>query len=173
MNTNPVSSESEKTGIFNRSYEAEDKELLLEQYKLYVEMHDRISARRSQANSFFISLLSGLLAIFSISSNRENGITPPVIGLVVGSLGTVLCALWNFNIRSYRRIVDREIHVMLEMEKYLPFYCYNRESTMRAKDLDNKTYLRPTSIEQLTSIIFLIMYLGLMIYSLLKINLIW
>ena len=32
------------------------KEHLLEQYKLYVEMADRISGRRQTANSFFLSI---------------------------------------------------------------------------------------------------------------------
>jgi hypothetical protein len=57
--------------IFNKNYESDSKSLLLEQYKLYVEMHDRISARRNQMNSFFISLLSGLLAFFSIVGNQK------------------------------------------------------------------------------------------------------
>jgi hypothetical protein len=163
-------SDSSISEIFNERYEAEPRSLLLDQYKMYVEMHDRISTRRNQANSFFISLLSGLLAIFSVSSNQGKGGVSPAIGLVVGLLGTVLCTLWNFNIRSYRRLVERKIQVILEMEKYLPFYCYGKESFLRQKDMVEKTYLRPTSIEQLTSIIFSAMYLGLTLYSLISWN---
>jgi hypothetical protein len=43
------------THILNNKYEGDSKNLLLDQYKMYVEMHDRISARRNQMNSFFIS----------------------------------------------------------------------------------------------------------------------
>ncbi|NJN92511.1 MAG: hypothetical protein HC878_20560 [Leptolyngbyaceae cyanobacterium SL_5_14] len=163
-------SELDLPEIFNQGYETESKGLLIDQYKMYVEMHDRISARRNQANSFFISLLSGLLAIFSISSRQGQNLVPPFSGLVVGFLGTVLCILWNFNISAYRRLVERKIQVILEMEKYLPFYCYNRESVLRQKDLAGKAYLRPTKIEQFTSVIFSIVYLSLMIYSLFNLN---
>lgn len=34
------------------------QDLLIEQYKLYVEMADRISARRAETNKFYISLLT-------------------------------------------------------------------------------------------------------------------
>ena len=44
----------------------EDKVLLLEQYKLYVEMTDRISQRRMNANTFFISVNTLLLTIITI-----------------------------------------------------------------------------------------------------------
>jgi len=36
---------------------------LLEQYKLYIEMADRISSRRQSANSFFLSLNTTLVAL--------------------------------------------------------------------------------------------------------------
>lgn len=114
--------------ILNKNYETAHEGLLLDQYKMYVEMHDRISAIRNQVNSFFISLLSGLLAIFSISSNQGHILSSPMVGLVVGFLGSILCFLWNFNIRSYRRLVERKIQVILEMEEFLPFYCYNKAS---------------------------------------------
>lgn len=152
--------------ILNKNYETDHKDLLLNQYKMYVEMHDRISARRNQVNSFFISLLSGLLAIFSIASNQGQTLNFPLIELVVGFLGSILCILWNFNIRAYRRLVERKIQVILEMEEFLPFYCYNKESHLREQDLTEKTYLRPTSIEQFVSVIFGIVYIVLMFYSL-------
>lgn len=152
--------------ILNKNYETDHKDLLLEQYKMYVEMHDRISARRNQVNSFFISLLSGLLAIFSIASNQGQTLNFPLVGLVVGFLGSILCILWNFNIRSYRRLVERKIQVILEMEEFLPFYCYNKESFLREQDLTGRTYLRPTSLEQYVSVVFGIVYIILMFYSL-------
>lgn len=45
---------------------------LLDQYKLYVEMADRISARRVQINNFYTSFLSGLLAFLSIVTSINN-----------------------------------------------------------------------------------------------------
>ena len=36
---------------------------LLEQYKLYVEMADRVSQRRDQSNRFYVTIVSALAAI--------------------------------------------------------------------------------------------------------------
>ncbi|MBM5818188.1 MAG: hypothetical protein FJ083_16945, partial [Cyanobacteria bacterium K_Offshore_surface_m2_239] len=37
---------------------------LFDQYKLAVEMADRVSARRMQANTFFLAVNTGLLTVF-------------------------------------------------------------------------------------------------------------
>jgi hypothetical protein len=63
-------------------------------------------------------------------------------------------------------LVERKIQVILEMEEFLPFYCYNKESYLREQDLTGGTYLKPTSIEQYVSVIFGIVYIALMFYSL-------
>lgn len=80
-------------------------EHLLEQYKLYVEMADRVSARRSQANMFFVSLLSAVLAFFSVAvaGNVLSGFRNIVLS-AVGILGFIICFVWFVSIRSYRRL---------------------------------------------------------------------
>ena len=45
--------------------EKPDKGILLEQYKLYVEMADRISQRRQSANNYFLSVNILLFSIMS------------------------------------------------------------------------------------------------------------
>ena len=42
------------------------KDHLIEEYKLFVQMADNVSARRSQANQFYISVLSILLAAVAL-----------------------------------------------------------------------------------------------------------
>jgi len=78
----------------NADYGEKPKEHLLEQYKLYVEMADRVSARRGQANMFYISLLSALLALVSIVVERNIfSDFHNVVLLVVAILGLGLCFL--------------------------------------------------------------------------------
>ena len=57
-------------------YESEYNAHLLEQYKLYVQMADNISARRQTANSFFLTLnttIAGLVGY--INANIGNADT--------------------------------------------------------------------------------------------------
>jgi len=52
------------SNLFNQKEDndtAEYKKQLFEQYKLYVDLADRISQRRSTANSFFITANAALL----------------------------------------------------------------------------------------------------------------
>jgi len=44
-----------------------DLGMLLDQYKLYVQLADKVSDGRADANKFFISLLTGLLALLQLS----------------------------------------------------------------------------------------------------------
>jgi hypothetical protein len=103
-------------------------EHLLEQYKLYVEMADRISNRRGQTNRFYISLLSGLLALLSIVvGSHIFSDFQSVVFIVVAILGLALCILWNINIRSHRQLNSGKFKVIHEMEQHLPFPCYDKE----------------------------------------------
>ncbi|RLI03069.1 hypothetical protein DRO38_03190 [Candidatus Bathyarchaeota archaeon] len=140
---------------------------LIEQYKLYVEMADRVSARRAQTNRFYISLLSVLLALLSIVVTREvfNGILS-VIFVAVGILGIALCFLWYVNIRAYRQLNSGKFKVIHEMEQRLPFPAYEREWEILGKGKESKKYLKLTRIEQCVPFALAIPYLLLLAYSL-------
>lgn len=148
-------------------YGEQFKEHLLEQYKLYVEMTDRISDRRERTNRFYISLLSAFLALFSIIVGRNIlDEFQAVVFMTIGILGLGLCALWNINIRSYRQLNLGKFKVIHEMEQWLPFNCYNREWEILGKGKEAKTYLKLTRVEQYIPIIAAAPYLLLFIYSL-------
>ena len=49
----------------SNNYGDKFKEHLLEEYKIYIEMADRVSSRRIQTNGFFITIFSGLLAVIA------------------------------------------------------------------------------------------------------------
>jgi len=143
---------------------------LLDQYKLYVEMADRISARRGQTNSFYISLLSGWLAFISIGFNKSLFAgSQNMVLLAVAILGLVLCFLWHINIRSYKQLNSAKFKVIHEMEKYLPFSCYATEAEMLNKDQSNiQKYLRLTNVEKYIPLVMGLPYFGLLIYSLIN-----
>ena len=150
-----------------RNYGDRFKEHLLEQYKLYVEMADRISARRGQTNKFYISLLSALLALISITVSRNLlDSFQIIIFFTIGILGLLLSILWSVNIRSYRQLNSGKFKVIHEMEQYLPFNCYDREWEILGRGKDARKYFQLTRIEQYIPFILGIPYLILFIYSL-------
>src|SRR3954447_154985 len=63
-----------------KAYYAHDEkyqEAVMEQYKLYVEMTDRISSRRALANTFFLTLNSAVLTLVAVFwKDRPEGLSP-------------------------------------------------------------------------------------------------
>ena len=145
---------------------------LLEQYKLYVEMADRISARRVQINSFYISLLSGLIAIISVLGSKDLFSYFKQTKLqyftlfLVGLLGITLCWVWQSNIRSYKQLNSVKFKVICEMEKYMPFSVYEREWDVLKKNKEYKAYIEQSIVEKYIPFILAAPYLILLIYSL-------
>jgi len=163
-----VSSKNAEVSL-RENYGNEFKAHLLEQYKLYVEMADRVSSRRVQTASFYTSILSALLALLSITSNKELFRGPQSFVLfTIAILGLCLCLAWAANINSYKQLNSLKFKVIHDMENYLPFPCYEMEWKILKEDKNRRRYLRLTAIEQYIPIILAIPYLCLLIYSLVK-----
>lgn len=144
----------------------DSQDLLIEQYKLYVEMADRISARRADTNKFYISLLTALLAALLLVV--EKNIFTNIQGFVfaaVAILGIALCCVWVLNIRSYSQLNSGKFRVIHDMEKQLPYPCFDREWDFLGRGTDRKTYFPLTRIEQYVPYLLALPYLFLLIYS--------
>jgi hypothetical protein len=156
-----------------QNYGEKYQDHFLEQYKLYIEMMDRTSNRRNQMNGFYTSLLSALLALITIATNKDisqfkDVKFQAVAFLAVAILGILLCIIWYINIQSYKQLNSGKFKVISELEKQLPFACYDREWELLKKDTRYKGYLTQTSVEKVVPFILAIPYIGLFIYSLLS-----
>lgn len=167
-------SEDTSVAISNKkNYGEKYQDHLLEQYKLYVEMVDRVSSRRNQMNSFYITLLSGLLAVITIVTNNEinqfqNINFQQASFLTISALGLLLCVSWYLNIQSYKNLNSSKFKVIYEIEEQLPFTCYIKEWNYLKKDKQYQGNLTQTKIEKILPIILSTPYIGLFLYSLLS-----
>lgn len=98
----------------------------LEIYKLAVEMADRVSARRINANTFFLSINTALLTLmgFTYEKFTENA---DVILISISIAGVILSFTWLSSIRSYKRLNRAKFTVINELEKELPFQYFTDE----------------------------------------------
>lgn len=133
---------------------------LLEQYKLYVEMADRISQRRAMANTFFLSLNTGIFALIGLvlgapPVGREAWLAVPVTALLGG------CFAWYYLVRSYRQLNTAKYEVVGALEERLPASPYWRaEWWALGEGKDPKRYWPVSHIEQWLPILFAATYLG-------------
>ncbi|MGQ4876583.1 MAG: RipA family octameric membrane protein [Promethearchaeia archaeon] len=156
--------------INKEEYNEKFKEHLLEQYKLYVEMADRISKRREHTNKLYISLLTVVFALFSIIIKGEKLNEFQIfIFITINIFGILLCILWIINIYSYKKLNWGKFKVIHEMEQNLPFGCYKREWEILGKGKESKKYRPLTHVEQLIPLIFILLYLFFLISILLLI----
>lgn len=148
----------------------DESERLLEIYKIHVELSDKVSERRGQTNMFYITLLSGIIALLSISNEKDGTqeIFPQNwIFFIVGITGFLLCVLWYFNIRSYRQLNSGKFKALHELESRLDYPFFAREWELLGRGEISKKYYQLSKVEQLAPIILFIPYLILIIISIL------
>jgi hypothetical protein len=148
------------------------QEHLLDQYKVYVQMADNISARRAQANQFYISVLSALLAVVALVGKLYGSGENPrpdlvnIAFLAITLLGLLLCTVWWLNLLSYRQLNSGKYKVVHEIEARLPYACYDREWEVLGRGEDLRIYLPLTSIERYVPVLIAIPFIIVFSYAL-------
>ena len=142
-------------------YGSQYQEHLLEQYKLYVEMADRISQRRAVANSFFLALHTGLFGLsVGVSGLSSGQIENQAAGLVASIFGFPFAYGWHRVLKSYRQLNSAKFKVVHELEAKLPVAPYDNEWDKAGRGEDPKLYVPLTVVEGWVPKVFAIGYLA-------------
>jgi hypothetical protein len=141
---------------------------LLEQYKLYVEMADRISARRGLTNSFFLTLNTSIVGLFAAFKKVPTGseawwLAIPLIAL----LGE--CFAWFYLVRSYRLLNGAKYRVVGALEARLPASPFWRAEWWELGEGRGFTRYWPLShIEQWIPMLFAVTYIAGLVAAVLR-----
>ena len=144
-------------GVFDE-YEDKGKyrDHVLEQYRIYIEMADRISARRSTANTFFLTLNTLVVATLSACEEKFSRLSFAVACMAA----IVLWYVWKRLIESYRQLNTAKYTVVGELEKKLPASPYwSAEWSALGEGKDPKKYKPLTAVETWVPVVFLCLYL--------------
>ncbi len=143
----------------------EDRPAILEIYKLAVEMADRVSARRSLANNFYLALHSALVAGLLVSlSDRE-----PMIALgdallvCVAVAGVALALLWWCSLAGYRRLNRAKYEAINQIEEALPVKPLSEEWQILEREQDanwRRRYRELGWSERKVPILFMALYIA-------------
>jgi hypothetical protein len=133
---------------------------LLEQYKLYVEMADRISARRGLTNSFFLTLNTGIVSLVGALRKFPTGTEAWWLAiLLVALLGQRFA--WFYLVRSYRLLNGAKYRVVGALEGRLPASPFWRAEWWELGEGRDRTRYWPLShIEQWIPMLFALTYVG-------------
>lgn len=143
-----------------------ENEIILEEYKLYVEMADRVSARRIETNKFYITLLTALLGFLTLVVDKKIFVEHnSFVFFLMSFLGVALNIVWIINIASFRQLNSGKFEVIHSIESKLPIKCFKDEWDILGKGEKAKKYLQLTRIEKFVPIILGMPYFALFIYS--------
>jgi hypothetical protein len=96
---------------------AANESVELDLYKLAVEMADRISGRRALANTFFLTVNTGLAALLGGNNLRW----------YVAAAGIVFALAWWWLLQSYRKLNWAKFEVINAIEPRLPLQLFSDE----------------------------------------------
>lgn len=122
-----------------------------ELYKLAVEMSDRLSARRGLANSFFLTVHTGLAAI----------VGGRMFGWQVPAAGIVLAVTWWALLRSYRDLNAAKFEVIVRMETRLAVAVFGDERAHYAARRGRfRRYRELGKVERVVPWVFAVVYVA-------------
>lgn len=141
---------------------------LFDQYKLYIEMTDRISSRRQTTSSFFLSINIALIGFFGYSI--VNGPFPDFFFSLITGVGIGLNYLWYRFSRSYGVLNTIKFKIINMLEKRLSLNLYDAEWEAIGRGEKPELYTTFTSIEIVIQQALMIMYGIVFICKLFEIN---
>lgn len=151
--------------LFNDSIKSVDA-AFLDQYKLYLELLDRISERRQNANSFFLGINTGVCALIGYLFSKETDLELRSLLWVVPIAGGLLSYFWYRLVKSYRDLNSAKFSVVHLLEQRLPVAPYAAEWVALGEGKDSKKYTPFTHMEIWVPASFVLMYVGLFLYFL-------
>ena len=126
----------------------EEKEIEFEQYKLFIESAEKTSDKRITQNNIYLTIN---LAFISYISTQNFDIKQVIIMIIIGIL---ICAIWFCTINNYSKRNKVKFEIINESE-YGKLY---KEEWKRISVLTSLT-----TYEKISSLIFIILYIGIFI----------
>ena len=138
---------------------------LLEQYKLYVQSAENVSARRVASSRYLLTLNAALIALYGLqSANFGQGYWT----LPIPAIGILVSLLWYLIIKSHADLNRIKFDVIHELEQHLPAAMYKHEWKL-AEGGQGKNYRAVTTLERWIPILFTVLHVVLAVMIILAI----
>lgn len=149
--------------LFNEETQVPANDQLFSQYKLYVEMADKISSRRAIANAFFLTvnaILVGSMGIF-VENNKLYLVILPLLS------GLIFSLFWYQLIFQYKHLNSAKFKIINKIEEKLPAKGFSIEWKLLEQGEEKKVYWPLTNLERLVpgSLSFIYVILIILIFA--------
>lgn len=153
--------------VFNTTIEEQNKEELLEQYKVFLQTSEDLVVRRQNVNNFYITINAALFTIFSVCiSISDSYFSKLLIALLLLAIGIILDVSWLKTLEAYGILNSSKMKVISIIEKQLPASLYDSEWIVMSDKLNSKKYVSFTDNEKKIPKLFIVLYIILTIFLL-------
>jgi hypothetical protein len=146
-------------------YGPQYREHYLQVYKTYVDIADRVSARRETANSFFLTLNTGLLGVIGFLAQASGSLLEKTAIIPVSLAGVVTALVWRRLLRSYREVNAAKFRVIHQLEASLPARPYNAERQDMQARRQSSRYWRLSHVEALVPLLLALLHLLIAVWA--------
>ncbi|SCP97911.1 RipA family octameric membrane protein [Anaerobium acetethylicum] len=122
---------------------------IFEQYKLYVEMADRVCQRRASTNTFFLSINTAILTVVGTV-----GFDIKKYSLVISLVGIILSYTWFYILHSYKLLNSGKFEVIHQIEEKLPLNLYGYEWNILGEGKIRSKYWPISHLEKIVPVLF-------------------
>ena len=148
-------------GYTKETYQGAFEADLLEQYELYVQSAENVSARRLASSRYLLAVNAALVALYGF---QAQGSGPVWLTLLLPILGIPVSLLWHRIIRSHRNLNEIKFGIIHKLEEHLPAALYAHEWEL-ANQGKGKAYRSVTDIERWIPLLFLALHLILLVVA--------
>lgn len=128
--------------------ENQEVKIMLEQWKVYVQMANNISERRWKSNTFFTTINA---TIISVCASNFVDINKNLVSII----GILISLAWFSSIRSYKMLNSAKFSIINKIEGNLPIQGFREEWDK----LKSEKYFKLTTNEYYVPIIFIFIYI--------------
>ena len=151
----PDQSDNQLIRLTSEDYSGAFTADLLEQYKLYVQSAENVSARRVASSRYLLTLSAALVALYGLQSV---GFGQGWLTLLIPTTGISVSLLWWQIIKSHADLNTVKFKVIHEFEQHFPAAMYDYEWSL-AEEGQGKAYRAVTKIEIWIPVVFVVLHM--------------
>ena len=152
----------------NEYPDSKEQEHILEQYKIYIESAEKVSDRRSNANTIYLTLTTSIIGVIGYVKTKDfDNNEYLVLGLSISAI--LICIYWVNLLENYRKLNSGKFKVIHKIEKLLPLNLFNVEWEKLGRGNDKKYYKKMSNVEKGIPFIFLVLLSFIFVVEIFKI----
>lgn len=165
--------DSQEIEVILKGRDFDDKQMLMEQYKMFVQTSEDLVSRKQSVNTFYVTLnslmLSAIVSIICAAGDLvgivSDGILINVIAAFLSAIGIVICCSWITLLQSYSDLNSSKMAIINCIEEHLALKLFDTEWALLTRRIGKKKYRSFTVKEVAVAKIFLLLYAILIVSS--------